>query len=65
MNKVNKSLTSAISAALLAAVCAVLQGAASIRVIASFGFEFSCLDTHLAAALAMIAVTVQPIVIQG
>ena len=62
MNKVNKSLISAAPSVLKATCCAVLQGAASIRSIASLGFGLSPIDRHPETALAVIAVTVQAIV---
>ncbi len=64
MNKVNKSLISAVSSVLKAACCAVLQDSVAIRSVASLGFGSSSIDTHREAALAMVPVTAQTIVIQ-
>ena len=69
MNKVNKSLISAVSSVLKAACCAGASGRGFDPVYRLLGFRVLihryALDTHPAAALAMIPVTVQAIVIQG
>ena len=69
MNKVNKSLISAVPSVLEAACCAGASGRGLDPGFRLLGFRDVihryALDTHSVPALAMIPVTVQPIVIQG